>query len=198
MKRAFDILAATLGLIVFSPIILVTAIMIRWKLGAPVLFQQVRAGRHGEPFTLYKFRTMADANDANGKPLPDAERLPPFGKIIRRSSLDELPQLVNVIKGDMSLVGPRPLFMEYLPHYDHEQARRHDVPPGITGWAQVNGRNALSWPARLALDVWYVDNASFLLDMKIILMTISRVLKRDGVNAEGHTTMPRFDELPKE
>lgn len=196
MKRAFDILAASIGLIVFSPVILVVALLIRWKLGAPVLFKQVRPGRHAKPFTLVKFRTMRDAQGVDGKPLPDEERMTPFGDRLRRYSLDELPQLLNVLKGDMSLVGPRPLLMDYLPHYSPEQARRHDVRPGITGWAQVNGRNAIDWPERLALDVWYVDNATFWLDMKIIGKTIYRVVKRDGISAEGHATMYRFDEPP--
>jgi lipopolysaccharide/colanic/teichoic acid biosynthesis glycosyltransferase len=171
---------------------LVLALLIRWKMGPPALFRQQRPGRNGEPFILLKFRTMKDANGADGQPLPDAERLTPLGEFVRRSSLDELPQLLNVLRGDMSLVGPRPLLMEYLPLYSARQARRHEVRPGITGWAQVNGRNALRWPDRLEMDVWYVDNRSFLLDMKILLLTVERVLARSGISQPGAATMEKF------
>jgi len=166
---------------------------VRFKLGAPVLFRQQRPGLHGKPFTLYKFRTMTDARDAEGHLLPDAARLPPFGSFLRSTSLDELPELLNVLKGDMSLVGPRPLRMHYLPLYTTEQARRHDVRPGITGWAQVNGRNKLSWEEKFELDVWYVDHFNFILDLRILFMTMYKVLNRKGISAEGHSTMPRFE-----
>jgi lipopolysaccharide/colanic/teichoic acid biosynthesis glycosyltransferase len=172
-----------LGLLVLS---------IQWKLGTPVLFVQQRPGLRGRPFKLLKFRTMMDGRDAQGRLLPDAERLTPFGRFLRSSSLDELPELFNVLKGDMSLVGPRPLLMEYLPRYTPEQARRHDVRPGITGWAQVNGRNALSWEEKFKLDVWYVDHQSFALDLKILWMTLFRVFQRKSISAEGHATMPKF------
>ena len=161
-------------------------------MGPPALFRQQRPGRNGERFTLLKFRTMRDATDAAGQPLPDAERLTPLGEFVRRSSLDELPQLLNVLRGDMSLVGPRPLLMEYLPLYSARQARRHEVRPGITGWAQVNGRNALGWPEKLEMDVWYVENRSFLLDLKILLLTVGRVLARSGISQPGAATMEKF------
>lgn len=192
MKRFFDLLAALTGLLLAAPLMLLIAVLIRLKLGSPVLFRQVRPGLHGRPFTLYKFRTMRDARDAHGRPLPDAQRLTKFGEVLRRLSLDELPQLFCVVRGDMSLVGPRPLLMEYLPLYTREQARRHEVRPGITGWAQVNGRNAISWNEKFKLDVWYVDNQSTWLDLKIIGLTVRRVLKREGINAQGEATMPRF------
>ena len=192
MKRAFDFTSAAIGLLVAAPVMLVLAILVRWRLGALVLFRQVRPGLHGEPFTILKFRTMRDARSATGELLPDAERLTAFGAFLRRSSLDELPELWNVLVGEMSFVGPRPLLMEYLPLYSLEQARRHDVRPGITGWAQVNGRNALSWEEKFRLDVWYVDNRSFWLDMKIIARTIGKVLRREGINQDGSATMPRF------
>ncbi len=198
MKRAFDILVALSGLIIFAPIIVLVSLYIRWKMGSPILFTQVRPGLDAKPFTLMKFRTMTSETDPDGNPLPDEQRLTNTGKFLRRLSLDELPQLVNVLRGDMSLVGPRPLLMEYLPHYSAHQARRHEVRPGITGWAQVNGRNALDWPTRLDMDVWYVENASFLLDLKIIAMTVLRILKSEGVTAKGHATMYRFDEDPPE
>jgi len=171
---------------------LVLALLIRWKMGPPALFRQQRPGRNGEPFILLKFRTMRDANGADGQPLPDAERLTPLGEFVRRSSLDELPQLLNVLRGDMSLVGPRPLLMEYLPLYSARQARRHEVRPGITGWAQVNGRNALGWPQRVELDVWYVENRSFLLDLKILMLTVGRVVSRSGISQPGAATMEKF------
>ncbi|VVP04718.1 putative sugar transferase EpsL [Pseudomonas fluorescens] len=191
-KRFFDIVAATIGLIVLSPVIAVVAYLIHKRLGSPVLFRQVRPGLGGKSFEMVKFRTMRDALDANGNPLPDAERMTDFGRFLRSSSLDELPELWNVIKGDMSLVGPRPLLMEYLPLYDEEQFRRHEMRPGVTGWAQINGRNALSWEEKFKLDVWYVDNQSLLLDLKIIFRTIKKVLVRDGISAEGEVTMTRF------
>ena len=192
MKRLFDFVAALAGLIVLSPLMAVLAALIRLKLGSPVLFRQVRPGLHGKPFTLYKFRTMTDLRDENGKLLPDEMRLTPFGRTLRKFSLDELPQLINVLKGDLSLVGPRPLLMEYLSRYTPEQARRHEVRPGITGWAQVNGRNALTWEKKFELDVWYVDNRSFWLDLKIIWMTVRKVLKAEGISHAGHATMAEF------
>lgn len=192
MKRLFDVLSAMLGLVTLSPVIIVTAILVRFKLGAPVLFKQQRPGLHSKPFYVYKFRTMADQRDVNGQLLPDEVRLTPFGKLLRRLSLDELPQLINVIKGDLSLVGPRPLLMQYLPLYSPEQARRHEVRPGITGWAQVNGRNAISWEEKFKLDVWYVDNCSFWLDLKILWMTVAKVFKREGISQDGQATMEVF------
>lgn len=191
-KRFFDICAALFGLAAFSPILLVVAVLVRRKLGSPVLFRQVRPGLGGKPFMLYKFRTMRDAVDSDGQPLSDAERLTSFGSRLRRFSLDELPQLWNVLLGDMSIVGPRPLLMEYLPLYSPEQARRHDVRPGVTGWAQVNGRNAIGWDDRFKLDVWYVDHVSFILDMKIIFMTIGKALRGSGVDQPGGVTMEKF------
>lgn len=200
LKRVFDIFSSLFGLLVFVPVFLVVAWKISRKLGSPVLFSQVRPGLRGQPFKMIKFRTMREALDANGNPLPDAERMTPFGNFLRSTSLDELPELWNVLKGDMSLVGPRPLLMEYLPLYTPEQARRHEVRPGVTGWAQVNGRNALSWEDKFRLDVWYVDNQSFWLDLKILFFTVKRVLCRDGINAVGETTMPKFtgSVVPKE
>lgn len=192
MKRFFDLAATLLGLSLISPIILVLAVLIRLKLGSPVLFRQQRPGLHGKPFEMIKFRSMTDARDDAGNLLPDAERLPPFGRFLRSASLDELPELINVLKGDMSLVGPRPLLMEYLPRYSPEQARRHEVRPGITGWAQVNGRNAISWEEKFKLDVWYVDNQSFSLDMKILWLTFFKVFKRDGISQDGQATMEKF------
>ncbi len=192
IKRVLDILGAGVGLIVFSPVLIVIAMKVRREMGSPVLFRQTRPGRDGKPFQMIKFRTMRDAIDAEGHPLPDAERLTRLGSFLRASSLDELPELWNVLKGDMSLVGPRPLLMEYLPLYSPEQARRHELRPGVTGWAQVNGRNAISWDEKFALDVWYVDNRSVWLDLKIIWMTIRKVIKRDGISAAGEATMPRF------
>jgi lipopolysaccharide/colanic/teichoic acid biosynthesis glycosyltransferase len=196
IKRVFDIIASALGLLLLSPVILIVAWKIRRKLGSPVLFRQVRPGLEGRPFEMIKFRTMREALDANGQPLPDAQRMTPFGNFLRSSSLDELPELWNVLKGDMSLVGPRPLLMEYLPLYNVQQYRRHEVRPGVTGWAQINGRNALGWEEKFELDVWYVENRSFWLDLKIILMTIKKVLIRDGINAAGEATMSRFTGSP--
>ncbi len=192
IKRLFDILASALGLLLLSPVIAIVAWQIRRKLGSPVLFRQVRPGLDGKPFEMIKFRTMRDAVDAQGNPLPDSERMTPLGSFLRASSLDELPELWNVLRGEMSLVGPRPLLMEYLPLYRPEQYRRHEVRPGVTGWAQINGRNALSWEEKFKLDVWYVDNRSLLLDLKIIFLTIKKVVVRDGISAEGEATMPKF------
>lgn len=192
MKRLLDIVLASIGLIALTPVIAIVAVCIRRKLGSPVIFSQVRPGLHGKPFKMVKFRTMLDAVDAHGHPLPDSLRMTPFGSFLRSSSLDELPELWNVLKGDMSLVGPRPLLMEYLPLYSAEQFRRHEVRPGVTGWAQVNGRNALSWEAKFKLDVWYVDNRSIWLDCKIIFLTLKKVLARDGINAEGEATIAKF------
>lgn len=191
-KRLFDIFASFFGLLLLSPVIAIVAWKIRKNLGSPVLFKQVRPGKDGMPFQMVKFRTMRDAVDAAGNPLPDSERLTPFGNWLRSTSLDELPELWNVLKGDMSLVGPRPLLMEYLPLYNAEQYRRHEVRPGVTGWAQVNGRNALSWSEKFKLDIWYVDNQSFWLDMKIIFLTVKKVIVRDGINADGEVTMAKF------
>ncbi|MGD9859936.1 MAG: sugar transferase [Marinobacterium sp.] len=192
IKRLFDIVVSTIGLLLLAPVIAAVAFQIRRKLGSPVLFRQVRPGKDGKPFEMIKFRTMRDAIDKGGSPLPDSERMTPFGSFLRSASLDELPELWNVLKGDMSLVGPRPLLMEYLPLYSKEQYRRHDVRPGITGWAQVNGRNAISWEEKFKLDVWYVDNRSLWLDLKIIYLTVKKVLVRDGISAEGEVTMSKF------
>lgn len=192
LKRLFDIIASLCGLVLLSPVIAIVAWKISRKLGSPVLFRQVRPGKDGKPFEMVKFRTMLDAVDSNGHPLPDEERMPPFGSFLRSSSLDELPGLWNVLKGDMSLVGPRPLLMEYLPLYSEKQYRRHAVRPGVTGWAQINGRNAISWEEKFKLDVWYVDNRSLWLDIKIIFLTIKKVLVRDGINADGEATMTKF------
>lgn len=192
LKRMLDVAGALVGLTVFAIPMLVIALLVRWKMGSPILFRQVRPGLHGRPFVLYKFRTMTDARDLKGSLLPDEVRLTPFGKWLRSTSLDELPELFNVLKGEMSLVGPRPLRMECLERYTSEQARRHEVKPGITGWAQVNGRNALSWEEKFKLDVWYVDNWNLWLDLKILVMTVVKVLRREGVSAEGHATMPEF------
>lgn len=192
LKRLFDVVASFFLLLVCSPILLVTALAVRYVLGAPVFLRQVRPGLHGQPFTFLKFRSMSELRDADGNLLPDAERLSPFGLALRRSSLDELPQLINVLRGDMSLVGPRPLLMEYLPLYSDVQRRRHAVLPGITGWAQVNGRNAISWDEKFALDVWYVENRSLGLDIKILWLTFLRVVKPKNISQEGHVTMPKF------
>ena len=191
-KRAFDITVSGIGLLVLSPVLAFLCISVRITLGSPVLFRQERPGFHGRPFELVKFRSMLDAVDQNGDPLPNEQRLTRFGKFLRSTSLDELPELWNILKGDMSIVGPRPLLIEYLLLYSREQARRHDVPPGLTGWSQVNGRNALSWEEKFELDIWYVDNASFWLDMKIILMTVKKVLLREGIAHDGDVAMPRF------
>ena len=192
VKRLLDIVGALLMLILLFPVLLAIAILIKIKLGSPVIFKQQRAGLYGKPFYLYKFRTMTDERDENGELLPDHLRLTPFGQFLRKYSLDELPQLFNVLKGDISLVGPRPLLMEYLELYTPEQARRHEVKPGITGWAQVNGRNAISWEEKFKLDVWYVDHQSFWLDLKILFLTVIKVLKSEGISHEGHVTMEKF------
>ncbi len=191
-KRLTDLGIALTALALLWPVLLCLALLVWLKLGVPAFFRQTRPGLHGRPFQLIKFRTMRDAFDAQGNSLPDAERLTRFGRWLRATSLDELPELWNVLKGDMSLVGPRPLLMEYLPLYTAAQARRHEAKPGITGWAQVNGRNSLSWEEKFELDVWYVDHLSFLLDIKIILLTIKKVLLREGISAQGEATMPRF------
>lgn len=192
MKRLFDFFAASVALLVFSLPLLVLIWLVKRKLGSPVFFVQTRPGLHGEPFRMFKFRTMTDARDAQGHLLPDSERLTSFGRFLRASSLDELPELINILKGDMSLVGPRPLLMEYLPLYNARQAKRHDVRPGLTGWAQINGRNALSWEEKFELDAWYVENQNFLLDLKIVFLTIGKVFARDGISAPGDATMPVF------
>ena len=192
-KRMFDVTIALMVLVLASPILLVTAALVRLRLGSPILFTQQRPGHHGRPFTLIKFRTMTDQRDAHGQLLPDADRLPRFGRFLRATSLDELPELWNVLKGEMSLVGPRPLLMEYIPRYTPAQMRRHEARPGITGWAQVNGRNALSWEEKFAFDVWYVDNHNLWLDLKIIWMTLRQVIKRDGINQPGEATMKPFE-----
>jgi len=192
IKRIFDILVSSIALLIFSPIILLLSQKVAKNLGKPVLFKQNRPGLNGKIFEMVKFRSMLDANNEHGKPLPDHERLPPFGEKLRSTSLDELPGLWNVFKGDMSLVGPRPLLVEYLPLYSNEQARRHDIKPGITGWAQVNGRNAISWEKKFELDVWYVDNQSFWLDIKILFLTVKKVFTRSDINATGEVTMTKF------
>ncbi|MFW8629177.1 sugar transferase [Vibrio natriegens] len=192
MKRLFDFCVSLCGLILLSPIIALVAWKIRKNLGSPVLFRQTRPGLNGKPFEMVKFRTMKDAIDAQGNPLPDSERMTPFGDKLRNSSLDELPELWNVLKGEMSLVGPRPLLMQYLPLYSKEQARRHDVRPGVTGWAQINGRNAISWEDKFKLDVWYVDNRSFWLDIKILFLTVKKVFVKEGISADGHVTIEPF------
>ncbi|HBC3442208.1 TPA: sugar transferase [Vibrio parahaemolyticus] len=192
MKRIFDFTASLCGLILLSPIIALVAWKIRKNLGSPVLFRQTRPGLNGKPFEMVKFRTMKDAVDAQGNPLPDSERMTPFGDKLRNSSLDELPELWNVLKGEMSLVGPRPLLMQYLPLYSKEQARRHEVRPGVTGWAQINGRNAISWEDKFKLDVWYVDNRNLLLDIKILFLTVKKVFVKEGISADGHVTIEPF------
>jgi sugar transferase EpsL len=192
MKRFFDVVGALFGILVFSPVLLAVALIVRLNMGAPVLFRQRRPGLHGEAFTLLKFRTMRDSIDADGSAAPDDKRLTRLGLFLRRTSLDELTELFNVLAGDMSLVGPRPLLMEYLPLYSAEQARRHEVRPGITGWAQVNGRNAIAWEQKLAYDVWYVDHRSIFLDVKILCMSVGKVLSAEGISQEGHATTERF------
>jgi lipopolysaccharide/colanic/teichoic acid biosynthesis glycosyltransferase len=198
MKRLLDLLLIALALPLVLPLAALTCLLVRVKLGGPVLFRQMRPGLHGKPFMMVKFRSMTDARGADGALLPDADRLPPFGQFLRSSSLDELPELWNVVRGEMSLVGPRPLLMEYLPLYSPAQARRHDTRPGVTGWAQVNGRNALTWDEKFRLDVWYVDHQSVWLDMKIIALTIRKVLIREGISAAGAATMHKFDGSGKE
>lgn len=192
LKRLLDIVIASTALIVLSPLYAFVAYKVKKNLGSPVLFRQIRPGLNGKPFEMIKFRTMKDAVDANGNPLPDSERLTPFGKMLRATSLDEMPELWNVIKGDMSVVGPRPLLMEYLPLYNQEQAKRHLVRPGMTGHAQVNGRNAISWEEKFKLDTWYVENRSTLLDFKIMFKTVHKVLAKDDISAEGEATMTKF------
>ena len=191
-KRTFDLIFSLGALILLAPLIGVLALLVRVKLGSPIFFNQERPGLGGRPFVLHKFRTMTDARDRRGQLLPDDQRLTRFGNFLRAASLDELPELLNVLKGEMTLVGPRPLLMEYLVRYSPEQARRHEAKPGITGWAQINGRNAITWEDRFKLDVWYVDRVGFLLDLKILFMTLVKTLKREGINAEGHPTMPVF------
>lgn len=191
-KRLFDIVASASGLIFLSPVFLILIYLIRKNLGAPVFFTQERPGKDGKPFKMIKFRSMRDAVDKDGNPLPDSERLTPFGKKLRAASLDELPELWNVLKGDMSLVGPRPLLMSYLPLYNDFQFRRHEMRPGVTGWAQVNGRNAISWDEKFAYDIWYIDHFSLWFDMKILFLTIKKVFIKEGISAEGEATMPYF------
>ena len=193
LKRLIDIIIASIALILLSPLYAFVAYKVKKNLGSPVLFRQVRPGLHGKPFEMIKFRSMKDAVDEQGNPLPDSERLTPFGQMLRSTSLDEMPELWNVIKGDMSIVGPRPLLMEYLPLYNEEQAKRHNVRPGMTGHAQVNGRNAISWEEKFKLDTWYVENQSVWLDFKIMLKTVKKVLAKDDINAENDATMPKFN-----
>ena len=193
MKRLFDLAIAIPSVIILSPILVLIGFLVRIKIGSPVLFRQVRPGKEGKPFTIYKFRTMTDELDKDGNLLPDGKRLTGLGRFLRKTSMDELPELFNVIKGDMSIVGPRPLLMQYLDRYTPEQMRRHEVKPGITGWAQVNGRNAISWEDKFKLDVWYVDNWSLWLDVKIIAMTVLKVLKREGISQEGEATAEEFN-----
>lgn len=192
IKRLFDITAATIALMLLSPVYAITAYKVSKNLGSPVLFRQTRPGLNGKPFEMIKFRTMKDGVDANGNLLPDSERLTPFGQMLRNTSLDELPGLWNVLKGDMSLVGPRPLLMEYLPLYNEAQSRRHNLRPGITGYAQVNGRNAIGWDKKFELDTWYVDNQSLWLDIKILFKTVKKVIIKDGISADGEATMSKF------
>lgn len=192
IKRFIDIVGALIGLVAFSPIMIVVAFVIYITMGRPIIYKQLRPGLNGKPFIIYKFRTMLDLRDEDGNLLPDERRLTAIGKFLRYTTLDEVPEFWNVLKGDMSLVGPRPLLMEYLDRYDLEQARRHEVKPGMTGWAQVNGRNALTWEEKFKLDVWYVDNWNISLDLKIIFLTVIKVLKREGVSAKGYATMPEF------
>ena len=195
-KRLLDIVVSASALLLLSPLLLYLAYLIRKNLGSPVLFQQIRPTQGGKPFKMIKFRTMRDAVDKQGKPLPDSERLTPFGQKLRASSLDELPELWNVLKGEMSLVGPRPLLMEYLPLYNAQQMRRHEMKPGITGWAQINGRNATTWDERFAHDIWYIDHYSFWLDLKILCLTFKKVWQKDGISAAGEATMPKFTGNP--
>ena len=198
LKRLLDIVIASSALVLLSPVYALVAYKVKKNLGSPVLFRQTRPGLHGQPFEMIKFRTMKDALDAEGNPLPDSERLTPFGKMLRATSLDEMPELWNVIKGDMSIVGPRPLLMEYLALYNEQQAKRHNVRPGITGYAQVNGRNAISWEKKFELDTWYVENQSLWLDFKIMLKTIKKVIAKDDISAEGEATMIKFTGTPEQ
>ena len=193
IKRLFDILCALGGLIILSPVFIICAILIRTKLGSPMFFRQRRIGKDNKEFEMIKFRTMKDAFDKNGNALPDDKRMTKLGKTLRSLSLDELPELINILKGDMSLIGPRPLLVQYLPLYNERQIKRHDVTPGLTGWAQINGRNSLNWSEKFELDVWYVDNRSFLLDLKILFLTIYKVVKRDGINQNESITMEYFN-----
>jgi len=193
VKRLFDVIVSAAASVVLSPLLIVVALLIRWKMGSPVFFGQMRPGKDGETFTIYKFRTMTDKRDEEGNLLPDGERLTRLGRFLRKTSMDELPELFNVIKGEMSIVGPRPLLMQYLDRYTPEQARRHEVKPGITGWAQVNGRNAITWHEKFKLDVWYVDNWSVRLDVRIIAMTVLKVLKREGISQDGQATAEEFN-----
>ena len=197
LKRLLDIVIASSALVLLSPVYAFVAYKVRKNLGSPVLFRQVRPGLKGKPFEMIKFRSMKDAVDAQGNPLPDRERLTPFGQMLRSSSLDEMPELWNVIKGEMSIVGPRPLLMEYLPLYNEQQAKRHNVRPGITGYAQVNGRNAISWEKKFELDTWYVENGSLWLDFKIMLKTVQKVIAKDDISAEGEATMTKFTGTPE-
>ncbi len=192
LKRLFDLLLTLPVLILLTPVLGVVALLVRLKLGTPVLFRQIRAGFHSAPFTILKFRTMTDGCDVQGNVLPDAERLTPFGKFLRGSSLDELPELFNVLKGEMSLVGPRPLLLRYVERYSPDQKRRHDVKPGLTGWAQINGRNAINWEQKFALDVWYVDHQSLWLDLKILALTFWKIVRREGINQAGQATTEEF------
>ncbi len=191
-KRLLDLALTSTALVCLSPVFAAVAVLVRLKLGSPILFRQQRPGLRARPFMMMKFRTMTDARDASGELLPDAERLPPFGQFLRSTSLDELPELLNVLKGEMSLVGPRPLLMRYLDRYTPQQMRRHEVPPGITGWAQVNGRNAISWEKKFELDVWYVENCSFWLDIKVLWMTVLKVVRRADINQQGQATQSEF------
>ena len=197
IKRTLDIILSLIAMIILSPVLLILAMLIRIKLGNPIIFTQERAGKKGKPFTIYKFRTMTNARDAKGQLLPNAQRKTKLGNLLRSTSLDELPELWNVLKGEMSLVGPRPLLIEYLPYYTDEQNQRHDVRPGITGWAQINGRNALNWDEKFELDVWYVKHQSFLLDIKILLKTVVKVVQRKNINYSKERFTPRFDEYVK-
>jgi lipopolysaccharide/colanic/teichoic acid biosynthesis glycosyltransferase len=197
MKRLFDLFASLLGVILFSPLLLLLAAAVRWSMGSPVFFRQKRPGFQGKPFFMFKFRTMRDASDAAGNPLPDEKRLTRLGIFLRKTSLDEIPELFNIVRGEMSFVGPRPLRMEYLDRYTPEQARRHYVPPGVTGWAQINGRNAIGWEKKFELDLWYVDHRSFWLDLKIIFLTFWQVVSCKDISAADHATMPEFMGTPK-
>ena len=197
IKRFFDLFISIAGFLIILPVYLFIVLLVRLKMGKPIYFRQTRPGLHGKPFEMIKFRSMTNEKDKYGNLLPNEKRNTGFGKFLRSTSLDELPELINVIKGDMSLVGPRPLLIEYLPHFDEKQKKRHTVRPGITGWAQVNGRNAINWDEKLALDVWYVENQSMWLDLNILIMTILKVSKRDGINHREHMAMPRFDDYVK-
>ena len=197
LKRFFDIIVSSIGLIVLAPAILIISLLVLIKLGRPIFFKQKRPGLTSKPFEMYKFRSMKNCKDEYGKLLPNEQRLTKFGKILRSTSLDELPELYNVLKGEMSFVGPRPLLIEYLPYFTEEQKKRHKVRPGITGWAQVNGRNTINWDEKFDLDVWYVENQGFWIDIKILIMTLIKVFKREGISHQGHVTMPRFDQWVK-